>query len=154
MRLGWIAGAAAVITIATLVFSPNAPILFGILHCIAVASVLGLVFVRLPGWVSLVLAPLVVALPFVGDLSIDHPALMWLGLRSIPPASLDYVPLFPWFGATLAGIAFAKLAAPLVERQGLAFAPLGWLGRHSLAFYLLHQPVLLAVLYPLSLVVR
>ncbi len=153
-RLAWIVGAAAVISAATLIAVPTTPILFGILHSIALASVLGLVFVRLSGWISLALAPVVATLPYWSGLALDHPALLWLGLRSAPPTSLDYVPLFPWFAATLFGIAAAKLVPVLVERPGLSVPALGWLGRHSLAVYVLHQPILLAILYPISLLAR
>ncbi len=152
-RLALIGGAAAIITIVTSIAIPTTPILFGILHCIALASILGLVFVRLSGWVSLALAPIIATLPFWGGLALDHPALIWLGLRSAPPASLDYVPLFPWFGATLVGIAAAKLAPILVERPGPHIRAFGYLGRRSLMVYILHQPILLAVLYPISLIV-
>jgi uncharacterized membrane protein len=64
------------------------------------------------------------------------------------------VPLFPWFGAVLLGIAAARLAssAGLLERLG-SFRPGRWslpaqfAGRHSLVIYLLHQPVLIGAIW-------
>jgi len=74
-----------------------------------------------------------------------------VGLSSVDPASNDYVPFFPWFGAVLAGIAAARLArdhdvfARLARlRPGVWAKPLDFAGRHSLAVYLIHQPVLIA----------
>jgi len=67
------------------------------------------------------------------------------------PMTEDYVPLFPWMGVLFLGIALGHL---LVRSDFRAIAPLArlprglaWLGRHSLAVYLLHQPVLFGVLW-------
>ena len=79
----------------------------------------------------------------------DTPLLWWLGLAPTYPPSMDYEPLFPWFGAFLLGMAAAKVvlgrgpmtyrvAAPWIRR-------LSWVGRHSLLIYLLHQPVLMGL---------
>src|SRR5688572_4521332 len=118
-RLGLIVAAALAITAVTFVMTPEAFIFFGILHCIAVSSVLGLAFVRAP--VALVIAAAVLAfvLPhFLAAPAFDHPALLWLGFYTTPPVTNDYVPLFPWFGVVLAGIAAARLAPRL--RPGIA----------------------------------
>lgn len=152
-RIALIAGAAAVITAATLIATPETPILFGILHCIAASSVLGSACLRLPGPACLALAPVVIALPRLDLAAFDAVWMQWLGLRSGPPSSLDYVPLLPWFGATLIGIGLAKLLPTVIERAGPRVPVLDALGRNSLLVYLVHQPLLLAVLYPLSRVV-
>jgi uncharacterized membrane protein len=79
----------------------------------------------------------------------DHPVLWWVGLSPFDPHSNDYVPVFPWFAPVLAGIACAKLAQRYGVFDALAgWTPGGWArtftfaGRHSLAVYLLHQPIL------------
>src|SRR5690606_36056214 len=88
------------------------------------------------------------------------PALWWLGLSSVAPRSNDYVPMFPWFGAVLAGIGAARLAisCSLMERLRRLpvhrrLQPLVLAGQHSLAFYLIHQPVLIACIWLFSQVV-
>ena len=154
IRFAMVAGAALAISVVTYFAVPDAFIFFGILHEIAVASLLGLLFLRLPALLTLVVAAAVIAAPFyVRSALFDHPWLWWLGLSPEDPRSNDYVPIFPWFGAVLVGIAAAKLAAwaGLLERLARLKAPrLGLLqlaGRHSLAFYLIHQPVLIGCVW-------
>jgi uncharacterized membrane protein len=162
IRLGLVAGAALCITAATFVFMRDAFIFYGILHAIAVASVLGLVFLKLPPPVTIAAAIAVIALPQVFRAEIfASPLLIWTGLSPVAPRSNDFVPLFPWFGAVLLGIAAARMAESAGWFERLARwqpAPGGWLrrfgfiGRHSLAFYLLHQPVLIGIVWAWSLV--
>ncbi|WP_309084476.1 heparan-alpha-glucosaminide N-acetyltransferase [Chelativorans sp.] len=160
-RLAMIAGAAAAITLVTYILFPDSFIFFGILHHIAVATVLGAAALRLPVAALLVLAAAVIAAPhFVQAQFLDHPVFWWTGFSRNVPSTNDFIPIFPWFGAVLLGIAAAKAA----DRAGL-FARLrrirlddklpllGAAGRHSLAFYLLHQPVLISGLWLFAQVV-
>ncbi|HJE26058.1 MAG TPA: DUF1624 domain-containing protein [Methylorubrum populi] len=154
LRIARIGGAALLITVATRFAFPQSYIFFGILHCIAVSSVLGLPFVFLPAWVTALAAGAVLLAPrFIAHPVLDAPELFFLGLGRTLPDTNDWVPLFPWFGLVLAGIALARLGRPLLAgsrlarwrarnavARGAAFA-----GRHSLAVYLVHQPLLLAL---------
>jgi uncharacterized membrane protein len=158
-RLGVIVAAAAVISVATYWFTPDSWIFFGILHAIAVSSLIGLAFVRVPPLLTLLVAAIAVALPaLLRSPSFDAPWFWFLGLSETLPRSNDYVPLLPWIGALLAGIAVARF---MVDRQKLGVLdrlPAGprwlrWGGRHSLTVYLLHQPILIAGLYLASFVV-
>ena len=157
-RFAMVAGAALAISAATYFFVPDAFIFFGILHQIALASLLGLAFLRLPAWAVLVAALAVIAAPhYLRSALFDHPWWWWLGLSEATPRSNDFVPLFPWFGVVLIGVATAKLAkasgllARLAQvRIGGAARPLALAGRHSLAFYLIHQPVLIACVWAYS----
>ena len=155
LRLARIGGAALLITVATRIAFPQSYIFFGILHCIAVSSLLGLPFVFLPAWTAGLGAVAVIVAPrFVAHPLLDAPEFYFLGLGRGLPDSNDWVPLFPWFGLVLAGIALARLLRPALAgsavarwrarnavARGAAFA-----GRHSLPVYLVHQPVLLALL--------
>lgn len=154
-RLGMVAGAAALISAATYAAMPGSFIYFGILHHIALASVLGLAFLRLPAIVTLAAALAVIAAPFwLRSTAFDTPLLWWTGLSLNRPPSNDYVPLFPWFAAVLMGIAAARFAtsAGLLQRlpqpgTGIVPRTLAWAGRHSLAVYLVHQPVLISLVF-------
>ncbi|MDR0531938.1 MAG: DUF1624 domain-containing protein [Oscillospiraceae bacterium] len=71
--------------------------------------------------------------------------LFCLGFPSRTLDSADYIPLIPWLF-----LFFAGTAVGIYARQGRfpkswirpRCKPLGWLGRHSLLLYLLHQPAL------------
>lgn len=162
LRFARIGGAALLVTLGTWVMFPDAFVFFGVLHCIAVSSLLGLPFLFVPVPVTAVAAAAVLAAPHVVHAPVlDAPALFFLGLGSVLPRTNDYVPLFPWFGLVLAGIVLGRLALPRLARSWLgAWAPrtrLGraatFAGRHSLAIYLIHQPLLLALLTGLVTVV-
>src|SRR5215203_855249 len=62
-RLAIVAAAAAAITIATYFAFPQSYIFFGILHCVALSSVLALPFLRPPWWMVLAAAALLLAAP-------------------------------------------------------------------------------------------
>ncbi len=153
-RLARIGGAALLITVATSIAFPQSYIFFGILHCIAVASLLGLPFVFLPAWITALAAGLVVLAPrVVAHPLLDARELAFLGLGRGLPDTNDWVPLFPWFGLVLAGIALGRIGRPLLAgsrlarwraRNGVARGA-ALAGRHSLAVYLVHQPLLLAL---------
>nr|WP_110375847.1 heparan-alpha-glucosaminide N-acetyltransferase [Chelatococcus asaccharovorans] len=155
-RLGLIALAAAAVTLGSYLLFPDSFIFFGILHAIALTSLLGLAFVRLPSIVTAIAAAIAFALPALASSAFfNAPGLLWLGLATRVPSTNDYIPLLPWFGCVLSGIVIAQLLlrrpplpgwlrqeAPGSVGRGLVFA-----GRHSLAIYLLHQLVLLGLLW-------
>jgi uncharacterized membrane protein len=150
-RLGIIAGAALLVSLSTWVMFGERMVFFGVLHCIAAVSVIGLLFLR-AGWLNLIFG-----LAFIG-LAVsyqspwfDTPGRRWIGLMTHKPLTEDYVPLLPWFGVVLIGMAFGPALKRLagVLQQTLDIRPvnmLAYAGRHSLIIYLLHQPVLLGAL--------
>ena len=62
-RLAMVGGAAALITLVTVFATPDRFIFFGILHSIAAASVIGLLFLRLPGWLTVLAGVACLVLP-------------------------------------------------------------------------------------------
>lgn len=158
-RLAMITIAAASITVVTFFAFPDSYIFFGILHCIALSSVLALPFLRMPWPLVIATAIVVVGAPRIAaSHGFNAPLLAWLGLGTRVPQTNDYVPIFPWFGMVLAGVAAARALAAwtrrLAVRRWRAKNPLSRIlalaGRHSLLVYLLHQPALLAILYPVA----
>ena len=163
-RLATVVGAAALVSIGTYFAFPDAFIFYGILHSIAVSSVVGLLFLRLPPLVTLLAGIAAVALPvYYFSALFDSPWLIWTGLSERYPRALDFVPFFPWFGPVLFGIAAARFARASGTIEWMArwrpgempqwktvLRPLDFIGRHSLAFYLVHQPVLIALVWCLS----
>ena len=155
-RFLMVAGAAALITLATYFATPDGFIFFGILHNIALASVIGLLFLRLPWWINSTAAALVfcAALWWRTPL-LDAPIWWWTGLSQYTPKANDYVPIFPFFSAVLVGIAGAQMAIAkgwmvklaYLKSQTMFARMLKFIGRHSLLYYLVHQPVMISILY-------
>lgn len=151
-RFAMIAGSALLITAATYITMPEVFIFFGILHAIALFSLLGLLFLRAPWWLTLLAAVAVLMLPqYYRSPIFDVPALWWVGLAPVFPPSNDYVPLFPWFAPFLAGIGVAKLRHPAnvpliasVGEGGRTGKLAAFAGKHGLIFYLAHQPILIS----------
>ncbi len=165
-RFAIVAGAAAAISVATFFAFPQEWIYFGILHNIALSSVIGLALLRAPLTLTIA-APLVIVAAMIADASMapgalhsaafDTRWLAWLGFSEFPPRSNDYVPLFPWLAALLSGVAVARIGMARgwpTRLAGLQKAStiLDKAGRHSLSIYLLHQPVLIALVYLASIV--
>lgn len=149
MRLAKVFSAALLVTIGSWYAFPDSYIFFGILHCIALSSVLALLFLRFPAWALALAGALVYALPlYFRTHALDAPVFDFLGLSMIIPASNDYEPLFPWFAWVLWGLALGKLRLPLLEPRPVAGPPtlLERIGQWSLPIYLVHQPVLFGAL--------
>lgn len=148
-RLAVLVLAAGAVTLATWIATPDRFIYFGILHALALSSLAGLALLRLPAMALLALAVPILLLPHMLTApAFDHPALWWLGLAPFPRPTLDFEPMLPWFAPFVIGMALAKrIPHRRLLRSPAAGDPLAWLGRHSLAVYLLHQPALLALLW-------
>ncbi|HEY1454769.1 MAG TPA: heparan-alpha-glucosaminide N-acetyltransferase [Roseiarcus sp.] len=158
-RLGMVAGAAALVTAGSVVFAPGEGIFFGILHCIAAASLIAAPFVTAPAWASLAAGLAAIAAPFVVHSTLfDPPWLLWLGLGEALPNTLDWYPLLPWAGVVFLGLSLARtpgaiagLTSPKRRRAKSAMSrAVCFAGRHSLPIYLLHQPILIGLLYALT----
>jgi uncharacterized membrane protein len=144
---------ATLVSLGSWMMFPNTFIYFGILHFIALASILGLLFTRLY-WLNLLLGVFIILL----DINYSHtlfnaPLLQWFGLMTHIPATEDYVPLLPWFGVVLIGMFIGKTLfddRPMAWLSWSSQRPVvRWLafgGRHSIHIYMLHQPVFIGVL--------
>jgi uncharacterized membrane protein len=147
--------AACLVSLATLVaLGPDDAVRFGILHLIAAAMLVVLpLTVGLGAWnVVLGVAAILVGLELKQtDTSIDVALILGFDPGE---TGVDWYGMLPWIGPTLIGVAIGALLYPGGERgamlsrlrreplgAGVAGAP----GRHSLAIYLVHQPVLIVL---------
>lgn len=154
-RFTKIVAAAALVSIATRMVMPEVYVYFGILHAIALYSLLGLVTLRLPSPLTAILAAFFIAGSYwLRSPAFDAELLRFIGLSTLPAYTVDFEPIFPWFGAFLAGVAIGQfgqsrgLWASLARIHLPAWAT--WAGRHSLPIYLIHQPVLLTLVWAYS----
>ena len=152
-RLGVLVAAAAAVSLVTWLVMPNAWVRFGILHSVAAGSVLALPALRLHWGATALLGAALLLAGRIEIPALGGPGFVWLGLSHDVPPMIDWEPVVPWAGPVLLGLAAAKAAdaAGWVDRlrgwpAGPAWDRLGWPGRHSLAVYLLHQPVIFGAL--------
>ncbi len=158
-RWAQIAASALLLTAGSYWMFPKSFIYFGVLHGLAVM----LVIVRLTSgwgrWLWLA-GGLAIAMKSIASYAHTHwvevdflndRAFNWLGLISHKPITEDYVPLIPWLGVIWWGMAtgqwllnnrlhWVRSAIPVAAK------PLAWLGRWSLSWYMLHQPVMIGLL--------
>lgn len=154
-RLGVLAAAALAVTAGTWWMFPDYFVFFGILHAIALFSLTALPFLRVPPLAVLAAAALFLVPPLLWSApGFSAKPLAWIGFWTTLPDTTDIVPVFPWFGVVLIGVALARLAlaTPLAGRLA-AWQPRARLsrvlilcGRWSLLIYLLHQPLLIGAL--------
>ena len=166
-RWAQVAGCALLVTLGSWWMFPHSWISFGVLHGMAVMLLItrwALLRGLSGAWPWLWGAVLVAAGP-LGSAWLQanagaHPALAaaldsrwlnWLGWVTHKPPTEDFVPLLPWLGVMWWGVGAAQLLrarAPgwLAQPVGRAGGALAWLGRWSLSYYMLHQPVLIGAL--------
>ena len=151
----WILCLATGISLVTYIVIGRGFIVFGILHLIAISILLAYPLLPL-GRMNLLLGLAAILLGlYIQQLEVDFLWLIWLGLAPRDFVSLDYVPLFPWFGMVLMGmVGGGLLYRDLVRRFPLPdisawpiASGLIFLGRNSLAIYIIHQPLLLGLIY-------
>lgn len=144
-----LAGVALCISLATFFAVGQNFIVFGILHLISVSIVLGYFFLG-HAWLSLLTGvSVLIFAPYIGVAPQGSWWLVWLGVAPVGFYSVDYTPLFPWFGPVLIGIfvgtnLYRQKKTLFKEKgcnQGFFLRKLGFLGRNSLLIYCVHQPI-------------
>ncbi|MBN2733600.1 MAG: DUF1624 domain-containing protein [Methanomicrobiaceae archaeon] len=140
------------ITIVTWLVIREGFIVFGILHLIGLSVILSPFFVRFEKFNTLLGIAVIITGIFLTGIKGPY-ILIPIGITPNTFYSLDYEPLFPWFGFFLIGIAAGSYFYPKAQRnfknilnykKYLEF--LGFIGRHSLIIYLIHQPVIILIL--------
>jgi uncharacterized membrane protein len=152
-------GLGLIITLVTWVYPHDGYIVFGVLHCIGLSILLAYPFIRfrLPALLCGLLC-ISIGIFLHVMISVDFPWLLWLGFIPARFYTLDYFPLLPWLGVVLLGIFLGNM---LYQNNNRTFAikdhsrfiisrAFCFLGRHSLIIYLLHQLVIVGILYLLS----
>jgi len=148
-RLLILGGASTLVTIGSYTQFPNSWIYFGILHFFLFASLIGLLFLRLPK-ISFMLG-LAIILGYNFHLIDMH----WLFKLLQEPLHLplryteDLANVIPWFGVFLLGVSFANFQLHYKLFNNSFFnskhkvnSTFAYLGKHSLLIYLVHQPIL------------
>jgi uncharacterized membrane protein len=154
----WIFGLGLVVTAVTWLYIGEGFILFGALHCIGISIILASPFLVKQKYT--IVAGSIILVIGIGliQVRVGFPWLLWLGLRPYLFYTVDYFPLFPWFGIVLLGIALGRYFYPQYTRRytlpdysnNIVIRGIRYLGRHSLLIYFLHQPLIIGIITLLS----
>ena len=151
--------AGACITIATYYYSPDKTIWLGILQFFALAGLLGLFFLRFDR-LNLILGVLIIAFGFIGKVNeapnYMGPLFTWVGFGTMHLNTFEIFPIVPFFGYYLIGIYLGKKLSEAKDQdhylihinphnEWIRF--IAFFGHYSLLIYLIHQPILLGILY-------
>ncbi|MFZ1756886.1 MAG: heparan-alpha-glucosaminide N-acetyltransferase [Caldilineaceae bacterium] len=126
---------------------------FGVLHMIGVSIILAYPFLRFR-WLNLLFIAILIPLSYyLQTIPTDTTAWVWLGITPPGYAPRDYFPLVHWFavvlmGAFLGNSLYTGGVRQFSLRDYSAFFPfnlLGFLGKHSLIIYVIHQPILVGL---------
>lgn len=176
-----LAGIAAAITVLTTLadefFDLGITINFGILHMLSVSILLfhflrralekisplgGFLFFSLLFWLTFNVQAGFVGIRGVFEIPLPKewynlPYLFPFGIFTRSFVSADYFPLFPWFFAFLSGT-FLGVWAKAEQFPAWTYKPRNAffrrLGKHSLLIYVLHQPVIYALLSGILMIVK
>lgn len=147
-----------VITFITMLFLPDKPIFFGVLHCIGLSIILCIPFLKFKSFNLLFGAMIIIAGLTMNLFPVEDPTILHLAVGfhqgDVAQYTIDYFPLLPWFGISLLGIALGNILYRDNERRFKMpdlsrYKPtkiFSWLGQHSLAIYLVHQPIIAGTL--------
>ena len=132
-----ISASAILVSVVTYFSVPDKWIYFGIFHCISLSLLLALFFLKIPKLALVLGVSIMVAyLGFGVELAWFKP----------PQSTLDFIPLYPWSSMVLIGIGMESFSMhkkiQLPENKTVLF-----FSRHSLSVYLLHQPILVAIIW-------
>lgn len=162
-RRWWhVVGCALLVTLGSWWMFPQSFIYFGVLHGIALMLIVARLTARWGGWLWL-LGGLAIAAKFAGSYALetsalapfaaafDAPTLNWLGWITHKPITEDYVPLLPWLGVVWWGLACGNWLTGggrkyLQQTVPRILQPLAAIGRWSLSYYMLHQPLMIGTL--------
>lgn len=156
-RLALIGGSAALVTVATRLLLPEDFVYFGILHLLALCTLVVGLTATLGPTANAFLGLAVLAVGWGGLLAGPAPAtaLSVVGWWA-PRSTIDWYPLVPWSGFAFLGFAAGRWLYPNGLRRyelpdwNRQTAPLSALGRHALPIYLVHQLLLLPLAWLLA----
>lgn len=150
-RLGQILACAVLITAVSLFMFPESYIYFGILHFMALASLFTFALIGKPH-IALGLGGFILIAFWAGGLPYGWPLNLISGL---PSYTEDFVSPFPWLGVACVGSGLGEYLAHRTDlREKISRWKInGWVGniihfagKRSLSIYMLHQPVLFALI--------
>ncbi|AET70637.1 putative membrane protein [Desulfosporosinus orientis DSM 765] len=140
-----------VVSVVTYLALADMYVRFGILHFLGVAMILFPLLNTLSSPLLLILSGLAALLGFLlNKIVLRTSLLIPFGVIYKNFSTVDYYPLFPYISVTILGILayrhyYARRDKRLFKLE-VRSKSIRWLSRHSLAIYLVHQPILLLII--------
>ena len=139
------------VSIGSYIIFPDSWIYFGILHFIALTSIISLPLLKHP-LCALTLAIIIFIIYFYKIVNFYWLFNLLQVPLNLPQQTQDLVPLLPWWSLILIGIWLANAKHNVIFDSSLwcslpNIKLLTLFSRHSLLIYLIHQPILFALFY-------
>ncbi|MFA6552779.1 MAG: heparan-alpha-glucosaminide N-acetyltransferase [Candidatus Paceibacterota bacterium] len=146
------------VSVVTYFFEPQLFVKFGVLHLIGL-SVIAFAPISRQKFSSLFGGILVLFIWKFVDFGVNSNLILHiLGLGNTSLYALDYFPIFPWISVILFGIFMGNALYGLISsnKSGDRLTPkpialFAFIGRHSLLIYMLHIPLIIAILIILNI---
>ncbi|MBM4240522.1 MAG: DUF1624 domain-containing protein [Euryarchaeota archaeon] len=151
------------INLVSWIFIPGEFIAFGILHFIGISIILEYSAIKYTyknyNYLNLCMAIIFIGIGlYLRNFTFDFSWLMWLGFIPYNIHTVDYFPLLPWLGVVSIGLFVGNILYKnylrrfsLPDLSNLSIIRLfSFLGRNSLLIYLIHQPIIIIILYLLG----
>jgi uncharacterized membrane protein len=143
-------------------FYPQNKIIFGVIHSLAVCSIIIYPFLSKKLLALFVGILIIILNKYISTLIVSNKFLIPIGIRYFGFSSVDYFPLVPWFGVSLIGSFLGNFFYNedfdfksfsdffLKKKDNFFFKTLIILGQNSFIIYILHQPILYAIFILIS----
>lgn len=142
-----IGSAALLVSVVTYAIDSETYVRFGILHLIAVSGLIMPLLRRFGIWLLIPAGAILMLSPLVSAMHPHTSALLPFGFSYPGFNTIDYFPLIPWLGVILIGHILGLYWVRWMHVMD--HSPFSWLGKHSLALYLIHQPIIIGILWML-----
>ena len=178
-----VSAAGLIVTLVSIITKVDPPIYFGVLTCIGACMLLSIPFRNIKEKKHFIILFIVGLLLFIltlhmqfgyfGPLQIPlfyfpdflygakHPVMVvltaFIGFPGEGFSSSDYFPIMPWFFLFLSGVGLYGWMGEKIKKLSvmkLRIEPFTFLGKYALWVYLLHQPLVLGILWGISMFVK
>ena len=154
--------AALLVSLGTYQADPNTFVFFGILHLLSACTLLGLLIYKMPSILIILIGlSIIVFEPYLISDFYEPKYLAWTGLFSGSTGSVDFYGFIPWSSAYIFGLGFSKIIFKIkgegiwitnflflnTTKNLMFIKTFFWMGRNSLLIYLIHQPILMGIIY-------
>jgi uncharacterized membrane protein len=162
----WIFNVGMGLTIITLILLPQRPIYFGVLHCIGLSLLLSIPFIKFRKYIVFPAFCAIIAGLVMDSIPVQSPSIVQLILgfhqSNVWQYTIDYFPVLPWLGVVLLGVAVGNIAYKDGKRQfripnlnpHKSTKIVSFLGKNSLYIYLIHQPIIVAIIKYMLPIIR